>query len=158
MIIMGEREKFDWFSGEGIIVFDESSKSIEFENVNIPCGDLEFDGWSDDTKGGLIAPTPNVGCVSFSCNLDKSYKDFLHGEQVPNKASFVITSESSINRPKNLKHPNKKRARRVWNKWRKRYGIKVGKGLVVPNAEFDITTDGTTIKMTAYAQDCHKER
>ena len=35
---------------------------------------------------------------------------------------IVQKGREYIHRPHNLKYPNKKRARRIWKKWRKRYG------------------------------------
>lgn len=52
---------------------------------------------------------------------------------------LLIQSEVYIFRPKNLKHPNKKRARRIWKKWAKRYGTRGGESILIPKAivEFD---------------------
>lgn len=44
-----------------------------------------------------------------------------------------------IHRPHNLKYPNKKRAKRVWKKWRKRYGADYPEQIVLPNCT--ITTE-----------------
>ena len=51
--------------------------------------------------------------------------------------SLVIQSEPKINKPKKLKYPNKKRARRMWKKWAKRFGTTPGKRLYLPNVEID---------------------
>lgn len=53
----------------------------------------------------------------------------------PSKEScaLVIQSEPKINKPKNLKYPNKKRARRIWKKWKHRFGETPGKAMCLPN-------------------------
>ena len=49
----------------------------------------------------------------------------------------MIQEPPIINKPRNLKYPNKKRARRVWKKWAKRYGTSPGKMIYFPNVEID---------------------
>lgn len=51
--------------------------------------------------------------------------------------SLVIMGEPKINKPKNLKYPNKKRARRVWKKWKRRFGTTPGKMMYLPNVEIE---------------------
>lgn len=53
--------------------------------------------------------------------------------------SLVIQAEPIINKPKNLKYPNKKRARRVWKKkkWKRRFGTTPGKTMYLPNVEIE---------------------
>lgn len=53
------------------------------------------------------------------------------------KCSLMIQSKPKINKPRNLKYPNKKRARRVWKKWAKRYGVSPGKMLYLSDVELD---------------------
>lgn len=64
--------------------------------------------------------------------------------------SVMIESMPYINRPKNLKYPNKKRARRIWKKWEKRFGVReneslffIPKARIVRNVEFN--DDGVMI-------------
>lgn len=61
----------------------------------------------------------------------------LASEPSKQVCSLVIQSEPKINKPKNLKYPNKKRARRIWKKWAKRFGTTQGKCLYLPNVEID---------------------
>lgn len=42
----------------------------------------------------------------------------------PSRCTLIIQSEPKINKPKNLKYPNKKHARRIWKKWKRRFGSK----------------------------------
>lgn len=50
---------------------------------------------------------------------------------------LVIQAEPIINKPKNLKYPNKKRARRVYKKWKRRFGTTPGKMMYLPNVEVE---------------------
>ena len=45
---------------------------------------------------------------------------------------LMVQWPPTINKPRNLKYPNKKRAWRVWKKWAKRYGISPGKTINLP--------------------------
>lgn len=54
-------------------------------------------------------------------------------------ASVSIEGKPYIYRPDNLKYPNKKRAKRIWKKWKKRFGVRAEKYLYIPKAE--ITKD-----------------
>ena len=53
----------------------------------------------------------------------------------PSKCSLIIQGKPKINKPKNLKYPNKKRARRIWKKWKHRFGETPGKAMYLPNVE-----------------------
>lgn len=53
--------------------------------------------------------------------------------------SLIIEGAPHVNRPKNLKHPNRKRARRIWNKWRKRFGVTPTIKTVIPKAILSVT-------------------
>lgn len=53
----------------------------------------------------------------------------------PSRCSLIIQSKLKINKPKNLKYPNKKRARRIWEKWKRRFGTKPGESICLPNVE-----------------------
>lgn len=53
--------------------------------------------------------------------------------------SLVVEGKPRINRPKNLKYPNKKRARRIWKKWTKRFGTTPSRHTVIPKAILSVT-------------------
>lgn len=55
----------------------------------------------------------------------------------PSRCSLLIQSEPEIKKPKNLKYPNKKRARRIWKKWKRRFGTTPGKTMYLPNVEIE---------------------
>ena len=65
----------------------------------------------------------------------------------PSKCSLMIQSKPIINRPKNLKYPNKKRARRIWKKWKRRFGTTPGKSICLPNVEMKY--DGNNVIFTS---------
>lgn len=53
----------------------------------------------------------------------------------PSRCTLIIQSEPKINKPKNLKYPNKKRARRIWKKWKRRFGTTPGESIYLSNVE-----------------------
>lgn len=59
----------------------------------------------------------------------------------PSRCSLCIISEPKINKPKNLKYPNKKRARRVWKKWKRRFGTTPNKAMYFPEVEIECKYD-----------------
>lgn len=64
-------------------------------------------------------------------------------------ASIGIEGKPYICRPDNLKYPNKKRAKRIWKKWKKRFGVRAEKYLYIPKAEIvnnvEFDNDGSFI-------------
>lgn len=65
----------------------------------------------------------------------------------PSRCSLIIQSEPKINKPKNLKYPNKKRARRIWKKWKRRFGTTSGESIYLP--EVEIRIEGDNVIFTA---------
>lgn len=61
--------------------------------------------------------------------------------------SLVIQAEPKINKPKNLKYPNKKRARRIWKKWKRRFGATPGESISLSDVE--IKHEGDNLIFTA---------
>ena len=72
--------------------------------------------------------------------------------------SLAISGKPYIHRPKNLKYPNKKRARRIWKKWAKRYGVTPAQTLVIPNAEVSCGMDERGIFYNVTAKPIDDER
>lgn len=76
-------------------------------------------------------------------NIDRDTIEKLFGCAIDQKDGvFSVTiqmGKEHIHRPHNLKYPNKKRAKRVWKKWRKRYGADYPKQMVLPNCT--VTTE-----------------
>lgn len=65
----------------------------------------------------------------------------------PSKCSLIIQSEPKINKPKNLKYPNKKRAGRIWKKWKRRFGTTPGESICLSDVERRI--EGNNVIFTA---------
>lgn len=83
-------------------------------------------------------PMPTTGEFEFTTDgieFDRdSIEKFLGCGIDRNVGTFsVIIQTEYINRPRNLKYPNKKRARRIWKKWRRRYGAYHPEQVVLPN-------------------------
>lgn len=70
----------------------------------------------------------------------------------PNRISLMIQEPPIINKPRNLKYPNKKRARRVWKKWAKRYGTRPGKMIYLPNVEVESEYNGDYMSVNVTAK------
>lgn len=65
----------------------------------------------------------------------------------PSRCSLMIQSKPKINKPKNLKYPNKKRARRIWKKWKRRFGTTPGKSIYLSDVE--MKHDGNNVIFTS---------
>lgn len=98
---------------------------------------IEADEADDAPTAGI--PELTTGRYKFTVdltNIDRDTIEKLLGCAIDRKAGVfsvaVQTGKVYIRRPHNLKYPNKKRAKRVWKKWRKRYGADY-KQLVLPN-------------------------
>lgn len=47
----------------------------------------------------------------------------------------------------NLKYPNKKRARRIWKKWKRRFGTTLNKAMYFPEVEIESNYDGQCVSV-----------
>ena len=88
---------------------------------------IEADEASEAPTASIPAPT--TGRYEFTVgdtNIDRDIIEKLFGCAIDQKDGVfsvaVQMGKEYIRRPHNLKYPNKKRAKRVWKKWRKRYG------------------------------------
>lgn len=90
-------------------------------------------------------------CASMSMAIPAmdmpSFLGFDPAKEDSQRVSLIIEGKPKINKPRNLKYPNKKRARRIWKKWAKRYGTTPSQLAYFPNVEVDCLPDG--IKVTA---------
>ena len=91
--------------------------------------------------------------------IDDSLASFLGADfaSEPSKQvrSLIIESEPKINKPKNLKYPNKKRARRILKKWKRRFGTTPGKTIYLPNVEIksEYDEDGVNVNVKPVKND-----
>lgn len=86
----------------------------------------------------------NIGPISFECEMpigDTASIIGLDEALEPNRCSLIIQSKPKINKPKNLKYPNKKRARRVWKKRKRRFGTTPNKAIYFPEVEIECKYD-----------------
>lgn len=89
----------------------------------------------------MLSRPMKVGPISFDFQMpmDDNLVSLLGADfaSEPSKqgCSLIIESEPIINKPKDLKYPNKKRARRIWKKWKRRFGTTPGKCLYLPNVD-----------------------
>lgn len=69
--------------------------------------------------------------------------------------SVSIMGETIINKPKNLKYPNKKRARRIWKKWKRRFGCYSTPAILFPKArvDVDLSKDMCDLQITGVADE-----
>lgn len=92
-----------------------------------------------DAQKTLVSGSFSFGCKIEDNEDNEALRELLFGG-VDNdsviKGDVIVEGEPYINRPKNLKYPNKKRARRIWNKWRKRFGVTPTTKYVMPNCTF----------------------
>lgn len=106
-----------------------------------PLGEVVADSLSilDANEQTETNPIPTTGKCEFSINGAKADGDTLaklFGYGIDKREdyyTFVIKGNPYIHRPRNLKYPNKKRARRIWKKWRRRYGADYPEQMVLPN-------------------------
>lgn len=133
-IDMGEENNI--FSGASRL-FLAPKDTAEFKELPIVENSVSIE--EDDLWKSKMPPMQ--ASYSFDCSiLDESGMGNLvehwFNEAIgkPFEAALCVTSKPFINRPKNLKYPNKKRARRIWNKWRNRYGVKPMQEVLMSNA------------------------
>ena len=120
-----------------------------------PLGEVIADSLSiieaDDINEANDAPTASIpalttGRYEFNVgdtNIDRDIIEKLFGCAIDRKDGVfsvtIQTGKKYIHRPRNLKYPNKKRARRIWKKWRRRYGADYPEQMVLPNCT--VTTE-----------------
>lgn len=112
---------------------------------------------ADDAPTASV-PALTTGRYEFTVgdtNIDRDIIEKLFGCAIDRKDGVfsvtIQTGKEYIHRPHNLKYPNKKRARRIWKKWRKRYGADY-KQLVLPNCTMTTEARGDVFctKIEAY--------
>ena len=94
------------------------------------------------SKNPIRVPKECTAALNFSCDIPKSspLHDLIMSELERNVMSLIIEGKPKINKPRNIKYPNKKRARRIWKKWAKRYGVTPTQ-TVIPYVEIGVSQD-----------------
>ena len=113
---------------------------------------------ADDAPTASI-PALTTGRYKFTVddtNIDRDITEKFLGCAIDrNPGAFSVAIQMGkeyIRRPHNLKYPNKKRAKRVWKKWRRRYGAYYPEQMVLPNCTTTIVARGNAFyaKIEAY--------
>lgn len=137
---MGEENNIFGFSDIKIGIID----SGEFKELPIIEDSIELD--SIKVRNSALSESLKIKPLSFKCDLPSVDLDKLldMGMDVAKDPGFitcslVVEDKPRINRPKNLKYPNRKRAKRIWNKWRKRFGAIPSRHMVIPKAILSVT-------------------
>lgn len=130
-------------SEDAALLGEVISDTLEFT----PSQDEEDIEVNKGVVNGRISFTFNGGTISNSDTLTKLLG--IAPTHNPIAAAVVVETGQFINRPKNLKYPNKKRAKRIWKKWKKRFGVRAEKYLYIPKAEItkdvELGDDGSII-------------
>ena len=122
---------------------------IDAEPLKIVENSVELDGSFD------FEPTSrwrNMEPISFEMPVDAmplfADMDFAAKPSKEN-CSLAIMGEPTINKPKNLKYPKKRRKQRVLKKRKRRYGTTPRQLIYLPNVEMEYIQDeqGLTIKV-----------
>lgn len=119
---MGEELK-DLFGRPSCVCFISADKIMDMPKVkdSVELEETEYRG---------ITPDAKVMLESYDVKLLNPDEHFLS-----ECFDVRIETKDQIIKPKNLKYPNKKRAMRIWNKWRNRYGVNPGKTIVLKNCQ-----------------------
>lgn len=111
-----------------------SEDKIDYKNLAVSFNAKPLTIVTDSVSFRDACPEPTN--LTFSLGYYGSFLRHLMGDmELPTSEATVIieTAKEYIYRPKNLKYPNKKRAKRIWKKWKKRYGSKQER-IVLPNS------------------------
>lgn len=137
------------------IFFAPIDSSTEFSSLGVVIADsLSYEADNEPTES-ISAPTADkyefaIGDV----RIDSGFTSKFLGEASKKLGTFSVivqTGKEYIYRPKNLKYPNKKRARRIWKKWRRRFGAYYPEQMVLPNCTMTTEARGDDLytKITA---------
>lgn len=135
---MGDKDTDKLFGNPELLICDPNGEMKPLGKV--VKGSTELDRLSVREKA-QFEPL-NIGPISFECEMPIGDVAPILGiglASEPSKqvCSLVIEGKPTIGNPRNLKYPNKKRARRIWKKWAKRFGTTPGKYLYLPRVEID---------------------
>lgn len=135
---MGDKDTGKLFGNPELLICDPNGEMKPLGKIVE--GSTELDKLS--VRENMLTEPLKIKPISI--NFDMPCEDIasLMGIDLASKpskqvCSLVIQAEPEINKPKNLKYPNKKRARRVWKKWKRRFGTTPGKTMYLPNVEIE---------------------
>lgn len=145
---MGDKELNELFGKGKLLIGDKPLGVITDAAPIIP--DID---WKEEKRKSF--------CASMSMTIPAmdmpSFFGFDPAKEDSQRVSLIIEGKPKINKPRNLKYPNKKRARRVWKKWAKRYGTSPGKTIYLPNVEVESEYDGNYMSVNVTAKPTKQE-
>lgn len=135
---MGDKDTDKLFGNPEILICDPNGEMKPLGKVVE--GSTELDKLS--VRENMLTEPLKIKPISI--NFDMPCEDIasfmgidLASKTSKQVCSLVIQAAPKINKPKNLKYPNKKRARRVWKKWKRRFGTTPGLMMYLPNLEIE---------------------
>ena len=161
---MGDKDLNELFGKAEILICDPNGemkslgKIVENSTKLNPKDAVELDRLSVREK--MQVEPLWVKPLSFGCDIPIGYIPAIIGSDEalePHRCSFIIEGKPIVNKPRNLKYPNKKRATRVWKKWAKRYGTRPGKMIYLPNVEVESEYDGDYMSVNVTAKPTKQE-
>lgn len=150
---MGDKDTDIFFGNRAIFIgaseVDMKPLKVVENSVSLHPEDMaELDRLSAREK--MQVEPLRVKPLSFDCEISIGDMPAILGFDEalePHRSSLMIQSKPIINKPKNLKYPNKKRAKRVWKKWKRRFGTTPGKMLYLPDVEVESEYDGDCVSV-----------
>lgn len=154
---MGDKDMNELFGNLEFMIGDSLS---DMKQLPIVENSIELDRLSAREK--MEAEPLWIKPISFECdmstfNIPSIFGIDLASEPSKQVCSLVIQGKPIINKPRNLKYPNKKRARRVWKKWAKLYGTSPGKMIYLPNVEMESEYNGDYMSVNVTAKPTKQE-
>lgn len=98
----------------------------------------------------MLAEPLHIKPLSFDCDIPiEDIAPIIGFDEAleSSRCSLMIQSKPKINKPKNLKYPNRKRTRRIWKRWKRRFGTTPGESIYLSDAE--MRNEGDNVIFTA---------
>ncbi len=154
---MGDKDRNKLFGNSEFLI---GGSLPDLKPLLIVENSIELDSLSVREK--MEAEPLRIKPISFECdmptfNIPSIFGIDLASEPSKQVCSLMIQGKPIINKPRNLKYPNKKRARRVWKKWAKRYGTRPGKMIYLPNVEVESEYNGDYMSVNVTAKPTKQE-
>lgn len=150
---MGDKDTDILFGNRAIFIGKSEADMKQLKVVEdslrlSPDDAVELDRLSVREK--MLAEPLHIKPLSFDCDIPiEDIAPIIGFDEAlePSRCSLMIQSKPKINKPKNLKYPNKKRARRIWKKWKRRFGTTPGESIYLSDVE--IKHEGDNLIFTA---------
>lgn len=142
---MGEKDTDKLFGNPEILIGEPGG---EMKPLKVVEDSIELDRLSVREK--MQFEPLHIKPLSFDCDMPIGGMPAIIGFDEalePSRCSLIIQSKPKINKPKNLKYPNKKRAKRIWKKWKRRFGTTPGKTIYFPDVEVESDYNGDCVSV-----------